>query len=386
MQRSAFRTVSLLTLVGSAALLSTGCSDLGNCDEFKGRTTVVVGGVNGQLLYTGQAILYQSCATGCHSSSAKGDVRRGAPADLNFDLYPLKPGAPIKDGQGNVVAVQLDPVQLAGLRTRQRTVYEQRQAIWDQVKDGLMPPTKYSNFKSLSGIMKSMFGPDGKCTGGGAALTTLDADKEELRNWLACDTPVVETTSSDLPYKAPASNAPPEDKAAGSVYYATTDSVGYQYPSCGGDGGTTPGGEQSFSDLFTTILKPQCGSCHSALNPTGVTLEFNTTEDAAYVSLMGANGMGKPQGVVCAGNSVPYVTPGDPAKSYLLPKMDKAKMSGVSCGDLMPQPIGSDPPAIKKVRDWIMAGALRQPAGGGGGDAGAADAGAADAAKADSSM
>jgi hypothetical protein len=289
---------------------------------------------------------------------------------LNFDLIPLTAGAPVKDGSGNVVAVQLDAKALAGLRSRQRRVYEQREAIWDQIQDGLMPPSKFAAFKSLASIIPSMFGSDGKCTGTGA-LTSLDADKDALRKWLACDTPVIETSSKDLPFKAPAAGAQAYDSAAGSVYYATVQSVGYQYPACGGGGGGG-GGAPSFSELYQGILKPQCGLCHPAVN---AAVDFST-EDLAYSSLLGSNGMGKPQMVVCAGNKVPYVTPGDPSKSYLLPKMDKAKASGVVCDTLMPQTTGgADAATVAKVRAWIMAGALRMPAASAGGDAGVADAG-----------
>lgn len=368
MQRSAPRTASLLTTAALASLaLSAGCaSDVGNCDDpARGRSTVQVGG---QLLFTGQAIITKSCAS-CHGSGAKEGSRRGAPYDLNFDLAPIEPSKETVMSGNAIIGVKLDEKQLKGLRARQRKVYEQRSAIWDQVESGLMPPSNVPLAKMLSGIVRSAFGSDGKCTAGGQELTTLGADKEELRKWLACGTPVIETNSPDLPYKAPAAGLPASETAAGSVYYATDASVGYQYPSCGGgstggDGGTPT--VPSFSDVFKTAFLT-CAGCHPGVN---ASVDF-TTEDKAFASIVG-----KAQAAPCKDNPVPYVTPGDPSKSYILAKMDMARMSGPFCGaDLMPPSAGSTAANVALVRNWIMGGALRNPAAATGGDAGVADAG-----------
>lgn len=366
MQRSDLWTVALLSTV---AVLSIGCSDLGTCDEdTEGRTTVTYGT---QFMYTGQAIITSACATGCHNSGVSAKSRHGAPGDLNFDLYPLPAGAPIYSGgaSGTPVAVQVDSKQLEGLRARQRKVYEMRESIWDQVEKGLMPPKGIGAYESLIAIKRAVFGTDTKKCTATAALTTLSAHKEELRTWLACGTPVVETTSEQLPYKELEADASVADKAAGTGYYATAQRVGYQYPACmpsggGGDGGVSA---PSFHDLYGTVFAT-CASCHL---PKGLNdaVDFSS-EDAAYTSLLGANGMGRPQVATCSTNTAPYVTPGDPSKSYLLAKMDKTGMSGVHCLDLMPQPGGSDASSVSMVRAWIAAGALRMPAAGGVGDAG----------------
>ncbi|HEX6246047.1 MAG TPA: hypothetical protein VFZ61_34220 [Polyangiales bacterium] len=359
MQRSALLTVSLLT---TAVLFSGGCSDLGECDDpAEGRTLAER---SKKLTYVGQAIITQSCAGGsCHTSGATGTVRQGAPADLNFDLNPLEPGAPITDAQGKVLAVQVDPDKRAQLRRNQQIVYDNREAIWDQVKQGLMPPSNFPTFKGLAGIFLTKITGQGMCTAG-AQLTNLDADKEKLRQWLACESPVVETSSPDLPYQAPPATASEADQAAGSVYYVLDTKVGYQYPSCNtgsmpGDGGAPDAGDgggsaKTFSELYTGVLAT-CSGCHPAVNGA---LDFST-EDKAYASLLGANGMGKPQMMMCAGNPAPYVTPGNPAMSYLLPKMDNTNMSGTKCGDLMPLPNGLNAAELAEVRAWIMAGAKR---------------------------
>jgi hypothetical protein len=66
----------------------------------------------------------------------------------------------------------------------------------------------------------------------------------------------------------------------------------------------------------------------------------------------------------------PYVTPNDPSKSYLLNKMDPMLPMTQRCDDLMPLGPGSTAPHIALVKAWIMAGATRMPAAGGGADAG----------------
>lgn len=367
MQRSAPLTVSLLT---TAALFHAGCSDLGDCDDpAKGRTLVKIGS---RLSYTGQAIITQSCTVGCHNSGATGSFRKGAPADLNFDLNPLDPGTPITDSTGKVTGVQVDPAARAKLREHQRTVHEQREAIWDQVQKGLMPPSSTPMFKELARLIRTKLTGQSMCPDG-QALVNLDKDKEELRKWLACDTPVVETSSPDLPYQPVPANAPPEDQAAGSVYYSIDNTVGYQYPSCGASsGGDAGAGGPSFSELYKDIFEMQCKLCHYTGSVLNSTLDFQT-EDIAYMELLGANGMGGATSCT-AMNPNPFVTPGKPEQSYLLTKV--GAQQGTICGTLMPTPPGLAKEDADRIKAWIMAGALRTPAGGGGGgDAGVADAG-----------
>ncbi len=352
MQRSALATAALLTLL-TATALSSACNDIGTCDDpAQGRKTVTSAG---QLMFVGQAILNKSCATGCHSSTAKGAGRQGAPAGLDFDLMPVTNGT--LSGTG----LTLPPDALKGLRSRQRVVHDQRELIWEQVEKGLMPPT--NGFEMLAGIVATMFGTDGKCTAGGQAYTTLSAHKEEFRQWLACDTPIVEATSDMLSYKPLVAGATPAEMAAGAGYYSIDKvSVGYQYPSCGG--GAVTG--TSFSDVYNTVLKPACAICHlpGGLN---TTVDF-ATEDAAWTSLMGPGGTGRAQG--CASNMSPYVTPGDPAKSYLLAKMDSTVPMAQRCVDPMPPPMGATTAHVALVKAWIMAGATRTGSAGGGADAG----------------
>lgn len=366
MQRSAYLSVALLI---SAALFNSACDDdLGSCtDPARGRTTVVDS--SGQLMFTGQAVINTSCAP-CHGSTAKGVGRKGAPAGLDFDLFPLTGTTTVTDSSGNIQGVSLDPTQLAGLRTRQRKVFDERALIWDQMQKGLMPPT--DTYESLMGFVKSVFGSDGKCTRG-AALTTLDASTEDFRQWLACDAPIIEATSDKLPYKPLPAGASPADSAAGAAYYSIPGvSVGYQYPSCGGG---SSGGPATFDQVYNNVLAKAsnlCLSCHGGSAPMG---NFDIgTIDKAWTTLMGANGQGGM--TTCELGSV-HIKPNDPNNSYLLNKVVPAKMRCAASPAVMPygSTTGLPQADVDLITSWINAGALRSAPSGGGSGAGVVDAG-----------
>jgi hypothetical protein len=355
MQRSAFVTAALLT---TASAFSTACNDLGSCDDpARGRSTVVSGS---QLMFTGQAVINSSCLP-CHSHTATGSARKGAPAGLNFDLYPLSGTTTVNGASGGVAGVALDPKELAGLRTRQRRVYDLREMIWDQIDKGLMPPSKTS-YRSLMSVFKAAFGTDMTCTRG-TALTSLDdgVDREAFRNWLACDVPIVEATSDQLPYKALPAGSTPADSAAGAAYYSIPGvSVGYQYPSCGGMSSAL-----DFTKIYNDVLsKPSytCLACHGGTAPMGA-FDIGTI-DKAYTTLLGSGAGGK---TTCA-MSPTYVKPNDPANSYLLNMLVMAKTRCTP--NLMPLGGMMDAADVDLITRWIMAGAPRA-ATSGGADAGA---------------
>jgi hypothetical protein len=98
--------------------------------------------------YRGQEIVATRCASGiCHSETAVGDQRRGAPADLNFD---------VGGGSGS----DADRAKLARMLG---VVVDWSEDMWDEIEGGTMPPEKPAG----SGELNS-------------------ADKEAVRNWLAC--------------------------------------------------------------------------------------------------------------------------------------------------------------------------------------------------------
>src|SRR3954471_15142317 len=114
--------------LGLAGIVLAGCEpELGKCDDPNGARNPVL--APSGVMYEGQAILYASCAGGvCHASTATGDLRKGAPAGLNYDLAPVLTTASSDDGgvpaisgdsDGGVSAIAVEPDALAGLRRRQ---------------------------------------------------------------------------------------------------------------------------------------------------------------------------------------------------------------------------------------------------------------------------
>jgi len=334
-------------------LYAQGCGeDVGPCPAGKdagmsksaGYDTVLVGS---QVQYGGQAILNQSCANGiCHSSTAKGESRHGAPGDLNFDLRPVGESDVVSSGpndQGNTVAIVSDEA-VSGLRERQRKVFEERNSIWQQVKDGDMPPGgMFASFKKLTSIFDSDEATPCTRVKNSYGDITTKASQDVLRTWLACSTPIVEVNSSVVEQPGSAGKA------------------GYQYPVCEGsvspDGGAPDGGPVEVVTLADLLADDgpfgtyACASCHPSVDKS-VDL---TDETKAYATLVGNTK------VIC--KSKPYVTPGDPAKSFLMDLLsaDKPGSGDATCADAMRMPLGQEMTAaeIQKVSDWIKGGAKK---------------------------
>jgi len=125
--------------------------------------------------------------------------------------------------------------------------------------------------------------------------------------------------------------------------------------SCGGDPPTaTPDAGAPGWAQVQAILAPRCSfaTCHG-----GVAGSLTLTGPGGYAALVGAPSFQVPR--------LARVTPGDPASSYLMVKLE-SRMSSVSecaasprtCGVSMPQ--GEDaltPELLAVVRAWIVAGA-----------------------------
>lgn len=341
---------AVLAFLMPVSLYAMGCGeDVGPCPSDSAGMTKAAGydtvQVGSQVQYGGQAIINQSCANGiCHSSAAKGEARRGAPADLNFDLRPVGESGVDSSGdndRGNTIA-NLKKEEVRGLRERQRKVFEERNSIWQQVKDGAMPPPgMFAMFRKLSTIFDTdEQTPCVRATNGYLDITTK-ASQDVLRTWLACSVPIVEVNSTVVEVPGSAGTA------------------GYQYPVCGGDvvetdGGVTPDGGGAVAVVTLKDLLDDsgpfgtyaCAACHPA-----VAKDFAvdlTDETKAHMTLTATK-------AIC--NGKPYVTPGDPAKSFLIDVISK---DDPGC-DAMRMPMGQDMSAaeIKKVTDWIQGGAKR---------------------------
>jgi hypothetical protein len=326
--------------------LAVGCTeDVGECfssptDMREGLDTVVVGG---HVEYGGQAIMNRACASGCHQSTVTGEGRHGAPAGLDFDLNPVEATATTESAEndkGRTYSV-LEPDAVNGLRERQRKVFTERNRIWQQVKDGLMPPDgKFEIFKKA---VTSIFDSEeaSPCTRG-EAFKDLDAKSTQdvLRNWLACQAPIVESYGGPVEANGVAGKA------------------GYQYLAC--EEGTTPEGDAGVGDagsggtvitieqVWDDILDPAlCSACHPAVDDS-VDL---TTADKAYEALV------LDTAIKCAKNNKPYVTPGDPSKSFIY---EIVSSDTPACSQRMPQGGTLTAAQLKKISDWITQGAKRE--------------------------
>lgn len=324
MNRTRFiaRSLGVAFAVMSAAALGGCGEDVGSCKgELGGRDTVVVGS-SLQVQYAGQAILNQSCANQvCHASSATGANRHGAPAGLDFDLKPVVGIDEEDENEYGTVIGRVDAAELAELRARQSAIVDQRDIIWQQVKDGHMPPD--GMWAGLRKLMNVRDTPESKPCTKEAAFEPIDtpATQEVLRNWLACGAPFVEAGTDLVTKREPGT-------------------VGYQYPMCGGDelkGNTIEAVQARVFD--------NCAGCHSESNDTDL-----SSADASYAALV------EDDAEVC--NDKPFVTKGDARQSYLY---DLISEDDPGCHPRMPLAMDPLPEEdIELVKAWIDEGAKRE--------------------------
>jgi hypothetical protein len=265
-----------VVIAGASACLLASCggADLGQCDM----NALATAGAPAGAPFAGQVVINTSCSGGrCHSATAKNAQRTGAPAGLNFDL--VQAGATDdekkKVDKGSVV------------------VHDWTDSMWEEINEGEMPPSPPAGSGKLSA-----------------------ADKETVRNWMACGAPV--------------NNAP---AAAGS--------------------GT------DWTSIFND-LNPNCVACHapaSAAAGGGFALGAMGDACGAY-----ANIVGKPaSGTSCAMSGMTLVVPSNPDGSLLIRKLTDPTPP---CGSHMPltseMPLAATNPAlVMRLRDWIMAGAMK---------------------------
>lgn len=279
--------IATLVLV---ALAACGGDDLGECDQEAAEQPVF--GRGGLVATKGQALVHDSCGQGafCHSASARGDLRMGAPAGLDFDMLPAASGWP--------------------------AVVERREEIWDAVQDGSMPPDGHT-----AGDGDWSF--DRARDADGARLPALATreGKGALRNWLACNAPIVVET------RQPEPPAPEPDADMAEL-------------------------EQQWTQLHGA-LQQTCvtGACHNAamlqqLGGAGQALPFEADECVVYRWLLWDDG----------GNCAqPFVVAGRPDESSLVWKMEHDSRI---CGGPMPPDAEVDEPLVADVRDWIERGAF----------------------------
>lgn len=333
-----------LLLLGVAGLACQ--PDLGECasGESPGDDREVVFLVNGSPedgtpLYAGQALQQQHCGNSgfCHSQAATGNGRRGAPAGLDFDVFP----ACIDDAscEGAIEA------QVERLRESQHETYEHRFDIWRTVDDGSMPPGAAGESVRATDVYYRDFDPDtGEFTNPLPGLDTPEG-RRIYRNWLACGAPVVEQA---------------REPAAGERPGASCSDVMGTVGDCRVRAGSIEPPDPSWTSIFERIVEPLCVECHRDdgnpfFGPSDQQLDLcrSTPADsgpcdpaAVHAALVGQTADG------CGGT---LIVAGDPDASVFLDKMGPSP----ACGD--PMPLGDDdglPAAIlAPIRQWIQDGA-----------------------------
>ena len=318
------------TAIAIACLLSAslgiGCSpSLGPCDEDLAARYVVDG--EGRIVYAGQALLHDTCASGrCHSEAATGSGREGVPHGLDYDL----PVGTVDD------LGRPDEAFLERLQAGVNSVGGDRAAIWAQVERGYMPPYDTDVDGLASGGHRFVDFDLGRCSIGDRLPSVRTPEgRAILREWLACGAPVVEASDPAL--------ARFEDGEAGQ-----------RSPVCEED--TTPGGDL-FMRVYDDVLATKCaGACH-APGGTNESLDFSTPMRAFEGLTTQTSTVTEGCDASIAGALVDTT---NVDASYLLHKMSDASIPRADrpiCGKVMP--VG-DPPLVRGaalVRAWIEAGA-----------------------------
>lgn len=337
----------LVSLVALAPL--AGCTvDLGECDPTEAYALVYfrdpsdrANPRNGVPLYAGQASMQQSCGDGafCHSPSALGSERYGAPFGMNFDVSLACTTGECSDAE------------LARLADDRHRVYSRRHAIYEVVSRGRMPPGArgasvvasageyvYIDADELLRCGSACSVQDGLTVKRQVMPTLATPEgRDILRNWLSCGSPLVEATED------PTSTPPslPCGDVRGSVGECVVRvSSDIQPP------------DPSWPSIYASIVEPLCGrACHGPgpLDLRSDSMLDLSSQDTAYTALVGeaAKGSG------CAGLGT-LVIPGDSAGSLLIDKLGPEP----PCGDPMPPTTVLLPDGVvAAIAEWIDAGA-----------------------------
>ncbi len=313
------------------ALLAMGCEpELGECDSMAAFELVYT--ADGLPATAGQGLVNQSCGGGgfCHASGIDPVDQLGAPAGIELDL--------------SLIALDPSehPTEVARLDLAQRFVVRNRRAILDQVQRGLMPPSGPESEAVLASTPTyERVSADGRTFRPLPEIGSAEG-REILRNWLACEAPLVSRTVEPNPPVAVR--------------------VGCVAPTC-----ARRCVDPTWPDIVERIFIPSCGgaSCHGGDRP-AATLDL-TVDDVAdgsqLAALHGALLSATAAGVFCGSNTNtigdPMLVPGDPDASLLYRKTVPAL---VECGSVMPA-VGNELSAQSAcaIREWIACGACVDP-------------------------
>lgn len=301
----------------AALLLLTSCTPtepLGECNEAVIQKSMVL--MDGKIMYGGQAAVNLLCATGCHNSGASTSKRKGAPGYLNFDMYPVS---------SSDVNTEDSQRLLKRMAKRRQIIRDNAEEIWASIKNGTMPPKGWEPPKDT---ILPVFGGAEKPCERAKEVEDFGPDRinETIRNWLACGAQVIDVNTTVIEGLARNIEAMQE---CNDPMIGVSDQL------------------ISFQDIQTQILDVKCSSCH----PTRGDIASFTNSEESFAALVTDR---KP---VCGDR--PYVTPGDPSRSYLY---DMLFESAPECGVHMPPDSFLTNEELQMVYDWIVQGAKWEPA------------------------
>jgi hypothetical protein len=369
---------SLLVLVAGAAAGVGGCKrDLGECNldgqtpdgrpiEGPAAFDIAYRFSDGLPMYEGQALVQTTCGAGqfCHSPAAVGANRIGVPAGLNFDVelactdesldaLCTQPIDSCEGGQTDTVYCQ----RLKRLHDNQNQINSWAEGMIQEMRAGAMPPGEAG--RTVRDRRQWIRNADGQ------PLPPIESDEaqEIVRNWLACQAPVIARTE-----------LPPSDN----LQLTLCDSVDDEICIYNGPQGDLP--EPTWSSIYWSLMFTQCVICHGPTNnnvdqnpsnPLGGQIPGGLDSDGlAALNLTGSNTMdttnwpteswsavvdalaADPPGA-CTGLGT-IVIPNDSTNSIMVQKISATQ----TCGDPMPLGGSVSVPLIQVVEEWINMGAL----------------------------
>lgn len=319
---------------------------------------------DGLPMYEGQALVQSTCGDGafCHSPAATGTERIGVPAGLNFDVNLAciddsidpscsPPIASCESGQTSTPYCS----RLSRLRNNVNTVNDWAEGMIQEIRAGSMPPGAVGESvrNNTPWIRKSN---DSELP----SIGTKEAE-EIIRNWLACEAPVIART--EIPPSAELELTP-------------CPSIGDETCIYNGPEGDLP--DPAWSDIYWSIMFQSCVVCHGPRNtnvdqnpdnPIGGAIPGGASaEGLAALNLTGSdttntsnwpseswsavvNALAAEPGA-CAGQGT-LVIPNDSPGSIMIQKMRAVQ----TCGDPMPLGGSISESLIQVVEEWIALGA-----------------------------
>lgn len=368
-------TCLLLVFTMSPVVGVVGCErDLGECNLYDQTSEgapidgpaafdVAYRATDGLPMYEGQALVQSTCGDGsfCHAPAAVGADRIGVPAGLNFDVALACIDAsedptctqPIQScdaGQTNSPYC----TRLTSLQNNQNQVNNFAESMIQEIREGAMPP-------GAAGQAVSNNTPWIRSDGSELPSIESSEGQDIVRNWLACQSPVVARTE-----------APPSPN----LELQPCPSVDQEICVYSGPGDLP---DPTWSDIYWSIMFTRCVLCHGPANattddpnpdnPLGGTIPGGASPVAlAALNLTGTDTTNTTNWPIeswsavvdalaadpgeCAGQGT-LVVPFDSPNSIMVQKLRGTQ----TCGTEMPpaQMIGES--LIQVVEQWVALGA-----------------------------